>query len=58
MKNGPSRRRGTLRREWRGRMVAHLSERGPPFAVDGDLAPRPQRMLHGPHYPASKGKAT
>jgi len=41
-------------RQWRGRMVAHLSERGPPFVVGGDLAPRPQRMLYSPNYP---GKA-
>ena len=30
---------------WRGRMVKHLSERGPPFVVDGDLALRPAKFL-------------
>jgi choline-sulfatase len=43
-------------RQWRGRMVAHLSERGPPFVVGGDLAPRPQRMLYSPHYPSRDRK--
>jgi len=36
---------------WRGRMVKHLSERGPPFVVDGDLAVRPQKFLYSPNYP-------
>jgi hypothetical protein len=36
---------------WRGRMVQHLSERGPPFVVDGDLALRPAKFLYSPNYP-------
>jgi len=40
-------------REWRGRMIEHLSERGEPFVVNGDLAPRPERMLYSPHFPKS-----
>jgi len=52
----------SLAREWRQRMVAHLSERGAQFVVDGDLAPRPNGMLYSPNYPqdrkanARKGK--
>jgi len=42
---------------WRGRMVKHLSERGPPFVVDGDLALRPARFLYSPNYP-KQNKAT
>jgi len=43
---------------WRKRMVEHLSERGEPFVVDGDLGVRPKRMLLSPHYPgAAKAKA-
>ncbi len=38
-------------REWRARMVEHLAERGEPFVVNGDLSPRPERMLYSPHYP-------
>ncbi|MFC1608279.1 M4 family metallopeptidase, partial [Candidatus Latescibacterota bacterium] len=37
--------------EWRGRMIDHFRERGEPFVVNGDLAPRPKRMLYSPHYP-------
>ncbi|MCE5251997.1 arylsulfatase [bacterium] len=40
-------------REWHARMVQHLAERGEPFVVNGDLAPRPERMLYSPHYPKS-----
>ena len=44
----------TLLGDWRGRMIAHLSERGKPFVVDGDLAVRPRRMLYSPNYPGRK----
>ena len=37
--------------EWRGRMIDHFRERGEPFVVNGDLAPRPERMLYSPHFP-------
>ncbi len=37
--------------EWRGRMIEHLSERGAPFVVNGDLSPRPERMLYSPNFP-------
>lgn len=43
----------SLVREWRGRMIEQLSERGEPFVVNGDLAPRPDRMLHSPNFPKS-----
>jgi len=36
---------------WRGRMVQHLSERGPPFVEGGDLALRPGKFLYSPNYP-------
>ncbi len=39
-------------REWRGRMIEELAERGEPYVVDGDLGRRPQAMVRGPHYPA------
>ncbi|MBP8952608.1 MAG: arylsulfatase [Armatimonadetes bacterium] len=38
---------------WRQRMVAHLSERGEPFVVNGDLGVRPKPILYGPNYPGS-----
>ncbi len=41
-------------REWRQRLVAHLEERGAPFVVEGDLAPRPQGMLYSPNYPKAQ----
>jgi len=44
-------------RLWRGRLVEHFAERGAPFVVNGDLAPRPQRMLYGPHYPRRAKKS-
>jgi len=47
-------RRGLVR-EWRGRMIDHLSERGEPFVVDGDLAVRTERMLYSPNYPGNRG---
>ncbi len=40
-----------LKAEWRKRLVAQLAERGAPFVVNGDLAPRPEGMLYSPHYP-------
>lgn len=40
-------------REWRARMVEHLSERGEPFVVNGGLATRPERMLYSPNFPKS-----
>ncbi len=47
----------TLQR-WRGRMVAHLEERGPEWVKNGRLVPRPERMLYSPNYPKSaEGKA-
>ena len=36
---------------WRGRMVKHLSERGEGFVKDGELVPRPERMVYGPRFP-------
>ena len=36
---------------WRHRLIEHLSERGEEFVKDGDLIPRPQRMLYSPNYP-------
>jgi hypothetical protein len=44
--------------EWRRRLVDHLKERGAPFVVAGDLAPRPARMLYSPHYPRGTGGET
>jgi arylsulfatase len=41
----------SLLRLWRGRLVDHLSERGRPFVANGKLVPRPESMLHSPHYP-------
>jgi len=45
--------RRTLVSEWRGRMIEVLAERGAPFVVNGDLAPRPERMLYSPFYPGA-----
>ena len=36
---------------WRRRMVEHLSVRGEPWLVDGDLGLRRQRILIGANYP-------
>lgn len=36
---------------WRGRMVAHLQERGTGWVRDGKLVPRPERMLYSPNFP-------
>lgn len=38
-------------KEWRQRMVGHLTERGEPFVVKGDLAVHPDKMIYSPHYP-------
>ncbi len=43
-----------LVREWRGRMIEHLAERGAPYVVDGDLGLRPDAMLYGPNYPRER----
>ena len=37
---------------WRGRMVAHLEERGPDWVKSGRLMERPERMLYSPNHPA------
>lgn len=39
-------------KKWRGRMVKFFEERGEPFVHNGDLAPRPQKLLYSPNYPA------
>jgi len=44
----------TLRR-WHGRLMKHLEERGAPFAVNGDLALRPEGLLYSPNYPKKIG---
>lgn len=36
---------------WRRRLVEHLSERGEPFVVNGDLGLRPKAILYSPNYP-------
>ena len=38
-------------REWRNRLIDHLSERGQAFVKDGQLALRPKRHLYSPNYP-------
>ena len=38
-------------RLWRQRLIEQLAERGAPFVVNGDLAPRPQSMLYSPNFP-------
>lgn len=38
-------------REWRGRMVDHLAERGEEFVNNGRLALRPEPHLYSPDYP-------
>jgi len=44
------------RRLWRRRLIEHLSERGAPFVVNGDLALRPKRFLYSPNYPRRTGR--
>ena len=41
----------TQLRKWRGRLTSHFEERGEPFLKNGRLAPRPESMLHSPHFP-------
>ncbi len=41
-----------LLRRWRGYMIAALEERGAPFVVNGDLAPRLKGTPMSPNYPA------
>jgi arylsulfatase A-like enzyme len=36
---------------WRERLVAHLSKRGAPWVVSGELGLRPESMLYGANYP-------
>ena len=36
---------------WRERLVAHLQERGPEWASNGNLVPRPHGMLLSPNFP-------
>ncbi len=38
-------------KEWRARMVDHLTERGPRWVKDGRLITRPQSTLYSPLYP-------
>ena len=40
-------------KQWRQRMVEHLTERGEEFVADGRLAIRTKRMLYSPHYPGT-----
>jgi hypothetical protein len=37
---------------WRRRLIDHLTERGEPFVVRGDLGLRPEPILYSPNYPA------
>lgn len=48
--SGDARRADELRK-WRGRLVAHLEERGEPFVKNGDLGLRPESCLYSPNYP-------
>lgn len=36
---------------WRGRMIAHLEERGEAFVKNGRLVTRPKGVLYSPNYP-------
>jgi arylsulfatase len=38
---------------WRGKMIDHLSIRGPAWVKDGDLALRPKAMPYGANFPAT-----
>jgi hypothetical protein len=40
-----------LLKEWRERMIRHLSERGEEFVSGGKLAIRKKRFLYSPNYP-------
>lgn len=37
---------------WRRRLTAHFEERGEPYLLSGQLAPRPEGNLYSPKYPA------
>jgi arylsulfatase A-like enzyme len=39
---------------WRGRMAAHLAERGEAWVSGGRLQRRPESQLYSPNYPAAK----
>lgn len=39
---------------WRERMVKHLSERGAPFVVNGNLGVHPEKMIYSPLFPGKK----
>jgi arylsulfatase len=41
----------SLLKEWRQRMIQHLSERGEEFVSGGKLAIRKKRFLYSPNYP-------
>jgi arylsulfatase len=41
----------TLLKQWRRRMVDHLTERGEEFVANGKLAIRKKRLLYSPNYP-------
>jgi arylsulfatase A-like enzyme len=38
-------------KQWRGRMIERLSERGAPFVKGGKLSPRPESFLYSGNYP-------
>ena len=39
-------------KDWRGRLIEHLAERGKPFVADGKLLPRRTPMLYSPLFPS------
>lgn len=41
---------------WRRRLVKHLSERGEPFVVNGDLGIRKQKQIYSPLFPGVPGE--
>ncbi|NUM56838.1 MAG: arylsulfatase [Candidatus Hydrogenedentes bacterium] len=41
-------------REWRDRLIEHLSERGEPFVINGDLGVQPNSFLYSPNWPGCK----
>ena len=42
-------------KDWRSRMVKHLSERGEEFVSGGKLTIRKKRLLYSPNYPKADG---
>jgi arylsulfatase len=44
-----------LIKEWRNRMIQHLSIRGEPWVMDGDLGIRKDTIKHGPNFPVKRG---